>query len=274
MAEATRVAAALQKQVLRDLAPRWRVSACVSAFASLREVPPDSWTILVTEGLPESGAAGMHHDRLGRPFCLVEFGTSWTLAASHECLEMLVDPTGNRLIYGPSPMPEQGEVGYLIQVCDACGDAQFAYTLDGVLLSDFCTPQFFASAGARSPLSHTGAVEKPLQVLKNGYLTWFDTASRAWYQQQHVGSAPKVTRLGLPGAEFRCMREFTNQSEADHRRLSHYSTSVAATELARRRMRQHGLAAEDAAELLLAEISELGRRLRIQTPRRHRASLS
>ena len=37
----------------------------------------------------------------------------WSLTASHECLEMLADPFGNRLIAGDSPKPDQGRVQIL-----------------------------------------------------------------------------------------------------------------------------------------------------------------
>jgi len=59
------------------------------------------------------GAAGVHLDRNGQPFALVEYGQGWwSLTASHETLEMLADPWGNRLIAGNSPKPDQGRVEF------------------------------------------------------------------------------------------------------------------------------------------------------------------
>ncbi|MFI5016720.1 MAG: hypothetical protein ACHQHK_02120 [Dongiales bacterium] len=258
--EVAQTAAALQTQVSRDLGQFWGAQACVSAFGSLSDIPIGYWPIVVSDTMPEPGAAGMHLDRHGNPYCLVECGPTWSLAASHECLEMLVDPTGNWQIWGSSPLPEQSEVGYLVEICDPCQDAQFGYAIDGVLVSDFCTPSFFEpedDAGAR--YSFTGAVERPLAALRNGYLSWFDPLSRGWYQQRFFGSQPKFSSLGLPGSAHRCLREFTGRAEADHRRLSHFS--AAATERVRQRLRRHAEESTAAAELLQEEIGTLGRRM-------------
>jgi hypothetical protein len=261
LTEAVRVAAALQKQVARDASPIWGLQACVSAFASLTEVPIGYWPLIVTDGIHEPGAAGIHLDRHGRPFALVEHGPTWSLSASHECLEMLVDPSGNRQVSGPSPAPGQGEVSFLVEVCDPSEDAQFGYTIDGILLSDFCTPAFFEHAGSGGRYSFTGAIKGPLEILKNGYLSWYDPVGRCWYQEQYFGSNPKFTALGLPGAAYRCMREFANRGEVDHRRLSHVNAASAIMRQTMTRRQQHSDASAAAAELLEEEIAALSRRL-------------
>jgi hypothetical protein len=178
LAEVAQTAAALQIQASRDLSQFWGSEACVSAFGTLSDIPLGYWPIVVSDDIPEPGAAGMHLDRRGNPYCLVECGPTWSLAASHECLEMLVDPSGDWQIWGPSPLPDQGEVGYLVEICDPCQDAQFGYAIDGVLVSDFCTPSFFEPAEAGARYSFTGAIERPLAALRNGYLSWFDPHGR------------------------------------------------------------------------------------------------
>ena len=113
----TRVSAALQKQTTRDLAPIWEVHATVDAFDRLEEVPTGYWPIIVTD--EDLGtAAGVHEDKDGQPFALVKFDNGWPLTASHECMEMLVDPFGNRLSAGQSPKNDQGRVEFLVEVCD------------------------------------------------------------------------------------------------------------------------------------------------------------
>ena len=261
LAEVAQVAAALQRQVLRDLDPLWRLKACVSPFPSLREIPVGYWPVVVADEIPEPGAAGLHLDRHGSPYCLVEAGPTWALAASHECLAMLVDPSGSRQIWGPSPVAEQGQVGFLVEVADPCQDIQFGYMIDGVLVSDFCTPAFFEPDRGAGRYSFTGAVERPLEALRNGYLSWFDPKSRAWYQQRRFGSQPKVGSLGRPSNAHRCLREFTNGAEADHRRLSHFS--AAATQRLRPRLRQQAEASSGTADLLYEEIGDLSRRLAV-----------
>jgi hypothetical protein len=129
LAEATRVAAALQKQVARDAGPIWALQASISAFATLKDVPIGYWPVLIMDDIHHPGAAGIHLDKYGRPFALVEYGPIWSLTASHECLEILVDPSGNRQFSGPSPAPGQGEVSFPVEVCDPSEGAQFGYTI-------------------------------------------------------------------------------------------------------------------------------------------------
>ena len=265
-----RVAAALQKQILRDVAPLWGVEACVAAFPTLRDVPLGYWPIVVIENLHDPGASGHHIDRNGQPFALVEHGPTWSLAASHECLEMAIDPAGTRQVCGPSPLATQGEVSFLLEACAPSGDAQFGYTIDGILVSDFCTPQFFDSGAAATRCSFNGSVKKPLEVLKNGYLSWCDPPSRGWYQEQYFGSQPKVVSLGQPGAAFRCLREFTGRGEVDHQRLSHFSIASPVSRRSQLRSKQHAEASTAAADALAEEIADLTRRLGETLSRRRR----
>src|SRR4051812_7111047 len=80
----TRVAGALQKQVTRDFGPIWNVQGTVDAFASLEDVPLGYWPLIVVQDVAD--AAGFHTDQNGQPMALIEYGRSWSLTASHECL--------------------------------------------------------------------------------------------------------------------------------------------------------------------------------------------
>ena len=195
--ELTRVAAALQKQVSRDFAPIWGVSATVSAFVDLDDVPVGYWQIVVKDNI-EVTARGIHRDMDGQPFALVQFRKGWPRTASHECLEMLADPFGDRLIAGQSPKADQGRVEFLVEVCDPCAHDDFAYTVNGILVSDFYTPQYLdpvKAAGVR--YSYTGAITAPRQVLHGGYLTWKEPISGNWFQEQFFsGAQPAFVPLG------------------------------------------------------------------------------
>jgi hypothetical protein len=142
LGEVMKVAAALQRQVTIDAAPIWNLSATVAAFRTLKDVPLGYWPIIVRQDIAQPGAAGVHEDQGGQPFALVEYGPTWSLTASHELLEMLVDPSGNRVEAGPSPRADQGTVEFLVEVCDPCEAANFAYLINGVLVSDFYTPSY------------------------------------------------------------------------------------------------------------------------------------
>lgn len=187
MSELTRVASALSKQVSRDFAPIWSINATVDAFASLEDVPTDYWPMIVAANV--EGAAGFHDDQDGQPFALIEFGSQWSLTASHECLEMLADPFGRRLRASNVPpqavklgLPDR-RVRYLVEVCDPSEAGNFAYTVNGVLVSDFYTPDFFDPITVSSVrYSFTGAIKAPRTVLKNGYISWNDPITRHWMQ--------------------------------------------------------------------------------------------
>jgi len=195
-----RTAAALQKQVTRDYAPIWHVKATVSAFAALDDVPNGYWPVIVMDDIHTAGAAGVHQDKNGQPYALVEASASWSLTASHETLEMLTDPFGNRLVSGRSPKRGQGRVEFLVEVGDPCEDAAFAYTANGITVTDFITPAFFDPVPAPSAqYSFTGAVKKPRQVLKGGYLSWHDPITDHWWQEIWFDARPKFRDLGVLG---------------------------------------------------------------------------
>src|SRR5438093_10208910 len=144
--ELTQVSAAVQKQVARDFAPIWSVQATVDPFATLADVPIAYWPIIVQDDVKDLAGGGVHLDEQNQPFALVEYDTEWALTASHECLEMLADPFGNRLMAGPSVKKGQGRVEYLVEVCDPCESRRYAYTVHGVMVSAFYPPDFFHRA--------------------------------------------------------------------------------------------------------------------------------
>jgi len=144
-----------------------------------------------------NGAAGIHLDQDGQPFALITSGPGWALTASHEALEMLADPFGNRTIAGPSIKPGQGRVSYLVEVCDPSEATAFSYSVNDIVVSDFYTPSFFdpvTSQGVR--YSFTGAIKKPRQVLKGGYLSWQEPVSGDWWQATFFGAKLTFRNLG------------------------------------------------------------------------------
>jgi hypothetical protein len=184
-----RVSGALQKQATRDLAPIWEVSATVDAFDSLGQVPVGSWPIIIGGNVPP-GAGGFHTDKNGQPLAIVRASSDINVlcqTCSHEMIEMLVDPFGSRFVPGDSPMPNQGRVNFLVEACDPSEAAEFGYTINNLLVSDFYTPHFFdpvQSAGVR--YSFTGAITEPRQVLQGGYLSWQDPISKHFFQERRI----------------------------------------------------------------------------------------
>ena len=195
----TRVAAALQKQATRDFSPIWGVTATVDGFASLDDVPLGYWPIIV--GQEGQGGGGVHLDDNNQPYSLVDLTPDWTVTASHECLEMLADPFGNRMVAGDSPNPKKpGRVEFLVEVCDPIEDPTFGYTVNGVRCSDFYYPNYFDPMEQGKSKTHAkydfmGHLTAPRQVLSAGYLSWREPSGE-WYQEQYFGAKPKFVSIG------------------------------------------------------------------------------
>jgi hypothetical protein len=210
-----KVAAAFNLQVQRDLSPIWNVRASVTAVPTLDDLPIGVWPIFIVTNLPP-GEGGVHLTQHRQPYALVEIGDGWTVAASHECLEMLVDPSGNHVhpstaieVKDNQVVDALGKYEYLVEVCDPSEDEPFAYAIDDVTVSDFYTPHFFDPVmvpGVR--YSFTGALKRPREVLKNGYLSWFNPSTRTMQQLRFMGS-PEILDLG-PADERLSLREFVD----------------------------------------------------------------
>ena len=135
-------------------------------FRRLEDLPIGYWPIVIMDDIHESGAAGIHLDRNGQPFALVTASDRldvWSLTCSHELIEMLVDPFGNRLVAGDSPKADQGRAQFLVEACDPSEDAQFAYTVNGVVVSDF----YRSASSTRSP-PRASAIPSPARSSVRG----------------------------------------------------------------------------------------------------------
>jgi hypothetical protein len=200
-----RAAAAVQKQITRDFMPFWGLPATVDAFEDLESVPSDYHPVVVfgdpdelagrldfaigreyTEQLIDDferdRLSGLHLNAFTRqPFALVAASDTWSVTLSHEVLEMITDPFGNRLIAAAHPLDRRQRVKYLLEICDPC--QAMWYPVNGVPVADFCTPRYYDPVEVeRSRYCFTGAVERPLQILDGGYLSWIDPADSGLYQ--------------------------------------------------------------------------------------------
>jgi len=218
-----RVSCAIQKQVTRDLRPIWDVLGTVDAFERLEDVPVGYWPVIITMR-DLGGQDGTHLDDAGTPYALVEARRGWSLTASHECLEMIVDPYGNRTVPGAPPRDDQDRAEYLVEVCDPCQDALTAYTVNDILVSDFVTPEYYEPVvNPRGRFSYSGAVDKPHDVLVGGYVSWRDVTTKRWWQRTRSEKGVEDTDLGVQDAAARgnrTLRETINALTQHHRGIS------------------------------------------------------
>jgi hypothetical protein len=217
-------AAALNAQVTEHLTQFWPVTATVKKLNNPKCIPVGVWPVYLVEKLPP-GEGGFHLNKHNQPYAEViatPEGDGWTVAASHEVIEMLVDPYGNRLQAASAIEIEDGKIvrglgrfEYLVEACDPCEADPYAYPIAGISLSDFITPRFYDSSttpGTR--YSYTGAIQAPLQILPGGYISWVDPARDEWQQLQYLdpASPPKIVDLGP--ASGNSMREWVHTKNA------------------------------------------------------------
>jgi hypothetical protein len=208
-----RAGAAVQKQLTRDFTPIWGLPATLDTFADLSSVPSDYHLVVVFSDAQElvgrlDAAVGAEYaaqlvddferDRLTglhlnaftrQPFALVEASDAWSVTISHEVLEMVADPYGNRLIAAANPLDPAERVKYLLEVCDPCQAVW--YPVNGVPVSDFYTPRYFDPVEPDAVrYSFTGALTKPLEILDGGYVSWIDPDDSGLYQLQAGATAP------------------------------------------------------------------------------------
>ncbi len=218
-------AIALNLQVTRDLPQFWPVTATVMYLPSAAKVPPGVWPVQLVKTLPPD-EGGFHSDKHKQPYSKVIASpkdTTWTIDASHEILEMLVDPYGNRMqssvaieVVKGKIRDGTGQFEYLVEACDPCEDNSYAYTINGVAVSDFITPHFYdpgVTPGTR--YSFTGALKGPRQILPGGYISWVDTMKDEWQQLMWVdkSKSPYIQNIGQADSS-KSLREWMDGLES------------------------------------------------------------
>jgi hypothetical protein len=98
--------AALQTQVRRDFAPAWGVDAELTFIAKDAAAPPGSWRLVVEDSSQYPGVVAYHTlTEEGLPEVRVAVRNAkqaqleWTMAASHDLLEMMANPRVNLTIF-------------------------------------------------------------------------------------------------------------------------------------------------------------------------------
>jgi hypothetical protein len=225
--------AAVNIQVTRDLPQFWPINATVEYLPDRHHIPQGVWPVQIVDHLP-AGEGGFHQTRHGQPYAkivLTPSSNEWTVDFSHETLEMLVDPSGNRLqtsgaigIDGGGQIKDvTGRFEYLVEACDPCEADDFTYLIDGVSVSDFITPHFYDPKlipGTR--YSFTGAISRPREILKGGYISFLNPTDGELQQILWVdpNEPPQLVDLGPApkGMSLRVFVENKTRQMALHKR--------------------------------------------------------
>jgi hypothetical protein len=137
----------------------------------------DKPTMDGTEGYHDGNNADVPFGFVFLDAC-TEGADSWTVALSHEAIELVGDPLNNLLVQGPHPLDHRQLVFHQFELCDAVsGDC---YEIEGVTVQNFVLPGWFARKavdGARNDF--LGRVEPgqslaPFSIAPGGYLMFWD----------------------------------------------------------------------------------------------------
>ena len=200
-AEVIPVVAALQQQVTSDFRPVWGTDAVLTMVPQNSQPPAGTWWLVILDDSDQAGALGYHDLTpeglpIGKIFAASDLkaGTSWSVTASHELLEMLADPNINLTVF----VQNANTTGmlYAYEVCDACEDDSFGYQINNILVSDFVYPAWFESFRAQgsTQFDRGNQIQDPLQLLAGGYIGIFNVTEGSGWQQQTAEKHPTNLR--------------------------------------------------------------------------------
>jgi hypothetical protein len=162
-----KLVAALAKQLERDFVPIWGYPAKLRVT---QKPEPEDWQVVFLDDADAADALGYHDiTKDGQPVSKVfvkttiQAGEKVSVTASHELLEMMIDPGAQ--------MWAQNANGWFhaYEMCDAV-EAE-VYDIDGIAVCDFVYPSFFESWHAPHAVQfdHLERVTQPYQTLPKGY---------------------------------------------------------------------------------------------------------
>ena len=212
------------------MAPVWQATAIVAAFPTLDYVPDGYSTVAITTQELPLDRGGFHYPDSGAG-ALVHYDDRWTINASHEVMEMVVDPLGVRYVFGPSladqnpdgadddetraEAGEQGLVEYIVEICDPV-EGQ-SYVIDGVSVCDFVFPAFYDCSSYKDRYSFTCAVDGPFQLADGGYMSWAVERPRGGVFQA-VRSGEKLTWRKVADTSSNFSRPLVDSFEGELKR--------------------------------------------------------
>lgn len=186
-AQVALVVPALQTLFDRDFEPVWRTGLAFTVGAD-RAAHPNDWPIYLQDTTNIPGAGGYHLDDTGAPmgyvFVLdaIRANESWTVDLTHEFLEMAGDPDTATMV----ALPQMPGYACLREVCDAVEADSLGYWIDGVHVTDWCTPAYFygQNQGGLAPTQYDfkGFLKKPAPALLHGGYLGIRDADGNWGQ--------------------------------------------------------------------------------------------
>jgi hypothetical protein len=216
--------AALQTQVHRDFGPTWGIDADLVFVPPGSDPPSGAWWLVILDTSDQAGALGYHDLTsqglpLGKVFAKsdIDNGYIWTVTASHELLEELLDP--DIALATLVEQPQQNGVGsgvlYAYEVCDACEADQYGYKIDVTTVSDFVYPAWFESfwPPGSTQFDHQNQIQRPFELLPGGYIGIYPISSGGGWQQLTAQATEAALHWARPRVGSRRERRRTARSQ-------------------------------------------------------------
>jgi hypothetical protein len=194
-------APAFEKQWNNDLRTIWGVDQANFVIVPKGTAPPDgSWWCVFLDDSDQAGALAYHDlTNDGLPLSkvfvksILDDKASVSVGATHELCEMAVDPWLN------SAYQDESGVFWAGEVCDPVESDGYGYEIDGVLVSDFVTPNWFGHQHFQTQIDLKNHAQRPFEVLSGGYAQKFDPQS-GW--QQITGQlAARTSKMAVNPSE-------------------------------------------------------------------------
>ena len=138
----------------------------------------DKATMSGTEGYHEGNNADVPYGFVFLDACSTNPGDGWTVALSHEALELVGDPLNNLLVQGPHPVDPHRTAIHQFEMCDAvCSEY---YVIEGIEVQNFLLPGWFVHKdvqGARNDFlgrTEPGTSLAPFSPAPGGYLMFLE----------------------------------------------------------------------------------------------------
>lgn len=189
--------AAMQAYVNQYVAPVWGTPAKLIKSTGFIK---NNWAVVFLDDTDDPTALA-YHDLTpdGLPLAKVFVkttiadGEKVSVSASHELVEMLVDPAINMMTTGPDP-----KIIYAYESADPV--EALSFNVNGIPMSDFVYPAYFESfrKDGSVQFDHLNKVKKPFQILSGGYQIIFKNGkwSQTFASKAKKKAFAKETRQG------------------------------------------------------------------------------
>jgi hypothetical protein len=179
----------INAQIQNDVSQFWKVNA---EIITKKNVSDDDWRVQVYQACVEpakyqgNGHTWWASDAcLWRPHGWVRYDgdDSWIFRASHECLELVVNPFVQRFMKVPDPGNSGSDVYYNVEVCDPCSIADPSYRINGKVVSDFVTPAYYDPSNANKTgvqYNFLKTIHAPLQPVLGSYQNFLSLDGKTW----------------------------------------------------------------------------------------------